>query len=320
MSIKKKTIIVNSTGHSGGGAVYDYLRSRNDCLAPFNGEEFRIINDPHGIENLYQSFFKNFSFNNSSEALNNFTRYCYALSNQKLFKNNKFIDKKKFLNLTDLYLKKIIFLSYEGVPYFKRITISSETKLFLKLKNVFSKDKDYLKSYNKMCLPVNEKKFLNETKDYLKKLTHSKLIGSKNIVLDHATNFWQPNIAEKFFDNLKIIRVTRDPRSIFYSMKLRKSRVYPGHDIDVFIKWYKRIMEYRIINKKNNILDIKFEQFLENFKENKTKLEKFLNLKKNNKINFDINFSRKNLYKAKLGLKNKELFLIEKKLKRYLQW
>ena len=71
-----KTIIVSGSGYSGSGSIFDYLSSKNDVYTPYYGEEFRLINDPYGIENLFQNFYKNFSINNSSEAINNFIEYC----------------------------------------------------------------------------------------------------------------------------------------------------------------------------------------------------------------------------------------------------
>ena len=61
MSFKNKIVIVVSAGNSGGGAIHDYLLCRNDFVSPFQGEEFRLITDPYGLENLYHKLIKNFS-------------------------------------------------------------------------------------------------------------------------------------------------------------------------------------------------------------------------------------------------------------------
>ena len=53
MSFQNKIVIIVSSGNSGGGALHDYLLSRKDFVSPIHGEEFRLIADPHGIENLY---------------------------------------------------------------------------------------------------------------------------------------------------------------------------------------------------------------------------------------------------------------------------
>ena len=54
MFLKNKTVIVVSPGNSGGGVIHDYLLSRKDFFSPFQGEEFRLITDPYGLENLHK--------------------------------------------------------------------------------------------------------------------------------------------------------------------------------------------------------------------------------------------------------------------------
>ena len=71
MSLKNQIVIIITSGNSGGGAIHDFLLSRFDFTSPFQGEEFRLIADPYGIENLYNNFINNFSLNNSSEAFTN---------------------------------------------------------------------------------------------------------------------------------------------------------------------------------------------------------------------------------------------------------
>ena len=115
--------------------------------------------------------------------------------------------------------------------------------------------------------------------------------------------------------------ITRDPRSIFASIKSRKSLSYPGHNINIFIDWYQSIIS-RIRSFKNakNILLIKYENFIINHDSESKKLLKFLKIKKINKNRFNIDDSRKNIYKADNVLTKKEKHLIETKLKKYLQW
>ena len=48
------TILGNT--NSGSGAIYEYLIGRKDTSDPFNKKEFRIINDPGGINDLYKCF------------------------------------------------------------------------------------------------------------------------------------------------------------------------------------------------------------------------------------------------------------------------
>ena len=104
-------------------------------------------------------------------------------------------------------------------------------------------------------------------------------------------------------------------------MKKRKSLAYPGHNIKLFIKWYKNLMKF-VENNKNSkeIINIKYENFLINHQFEAKRLLKFLNLKPTKQSNFNLQNSKINIFKAEKNLTKKELRLIEKKLKKYLQW
>ena len=65
---------------------------------------------------------------------------------------------------------------------------------------------------------------------------------------------------------------------------------------------------------------IKYEKFIINHGNESKKLLKFLKIKKIDKNTFNIDDSRKNIYKADKVLTKKEKHLIETKLKKYLQW
>ena len=117
-----------------------------------------------------------------------------------------------------------------------------------------------------MVLPVAEKTFIDESKKLVDKVLYSLANNKrKNIVIDQGANFWKPELSTIFYSNKKIILITRDPRSIFASMKSRKSLSYPGHNVNVFIDWYQSIIS-RIGSFKNskNVLLVKYENFIIN--------------------------------------------------------
>ena len=105
-------------------------------------------------------------------------------------------------------------------------------------------------------------------------------------------------------------------------MKKRGSLAYPGHDVDTFIKWYKIIMnDYKKYKKSSkNIISLKYENFILNHEKESKKLLKFLGLKKTQSKFFNLQTSKKNVYKAHFFLNKKELLKIEKNLKKFLQW
>jgi hypothetical protein len=326
--VKYLKVITASPGLSGAGLIFDYLLDRNDFISPFKEypdkdqqSEFRFIIDPGGLNSLYEGFYKNFSTNNCAYVYDEFNKYLKKISQFTIVENKK---KKKlyndyFFREIEKFKKKIIKTSYYGLPQFYRLGLSKKDKFVWKLTNQFKGAQE--SKFLQMVLPVDEKIFIKESKKLIDKILYSAVNKKKNIVIDQGANFWKPEISTIFYSNRKIILITRDPRSIFASMKSRKSLSYPGHDVNIFIAWYQSIIS-RIKSFKNskNILFIKYEDFIFDHSNESKKLIKFLKLKKEDKNIFNIDDSRKNVYKANLVLTKKEKHLIETKLKKYLQW
>ncbi len=319
-----KFVITSSPGNSGGGAIHDYLLSRDDFESPSNGEEMRLISEPYGIENLYKNFYENFSINNAAESVFQFENYCKNLKNDKWLKSKK-VYGDKFYKFTQQFIKEIKSVEYVGLPQYKRISLNNLDNLKSKInRKLFKHKHNQYKSF-KMILPVKKKIFIESTKKLLLNYFNAKIknLKNKNIILDQATNYWNPCVAFKYFDNLKIIQVNRDPRSIFYSMKSRGSFAYPGYDLKLFISWYKKILK---INKhidkiyKKNIMQINFEDFVLDFDTSSKKINNFLNIKKIKNIDFDLENSKKNVFKAKKFLPKNEIKILEKNFKYNLLW
>tara|TARA_B100000700_G_C14952596_1_gene812368 strand:+ start:226 stop:1185 length:960 start_codon:yes stop_codon:yes gene_type:complete len=319
--MKKQTIIVVSLGNSGSGAVFDYLKNRNDIYAPFFGEEFRLFNDPQGIYTLYLNLYKNHGNNIYSFFFDEFEKYFRSLEQIKKTINGKktSIFNKSFIKLTENYLKKIIYLEFNALPQFKRIQLNFFEKVnYLRHSNLLKKSINEYK-YFKVRLPKTENIFIDQTRKYLSKVTN--IDKKKTIILNQSINALNINEHQKFFNKPKIIIVTRDPRSIFSSMKQRNSFAFPGKDVKVFIKWYQNLIN-RLNNDVNpkNSLFVKYENFLNNFDHEKKRLCNFLKIKYSTNSKYDVKNSKKNLLKAKKLLTKSDLSLIKKELKQFLQW
>ena len=327
--MKNLNVIIASPGLSGAGLIFDYLLDRKDFVSPFKEypdkdqqSEFRFVIDPGGLNSLYEGFYKNFSTNNCAYVFDEFNKYLKKISQLTIIENNK---KKKlynsyFFSEIKKFKKKIIKLSYYGLPQFYRLGLSKKDRIMWRISNRFKSAQE--SKFLQMILPVDEKIFINESKKLINKILYSNVKNKKkNMVIDQGANFWKPELSTIFYSNKKIILITRDPRSIFASMKSRKSLSYPGHNINIFIDWYQSIIS-RIRSFKNakNILLIKYENFIINHDSESKKLLKFLKIKKIEKNTFNIDDSRKNIYKADKVLTKKEKHLIETKLKKYLQW
>ena len=322
-------VITASPGLSGAGLIFDYLLDRDDFISPFKKypdkdqqSEFRFVTDPGGLNSLYEGFYKNFSNNNCAYVYDEFNKYLKKISKLTIIENKK---KKKLYNdhffiEIEKFKKKIIKTSYYGLPQFHRLGLGKKDKLVWKLTNQFKSAQE--SKFLQMVLPIEEKIFVKESKKFIDKILYSLVNNKKvNMVIDQGANFWKPELSTIFYSNKKIILITRDPRSIFASMKLRKSLSYPGHDVNIFIEWYQSIIsKMRSFKNSKNILVIKYENFIINHNNESKKLLKFLKIKKIKKNTFNIDESRKNIYKANIILSKKEKHLIETKLKKYLQW
>lgn len=323
-----KVVITIGTGNSGCGAVHDFLIKSTKFKNPFVWHEFRMINDPDGILNLYNNFYKNCSINNSSNAVMRFKNYINNLINLEMKVNNKNnkIYSKKIISLADKYINNITTLNYAAYPQFISIQknffkqkISNLKKRVFRSKN----DQDIFRMY----LPVKENIFIKETKKFISKIIKYQLKNSNTdyIIFDQAFSIFNFINVFSYFDNAKVILVTRDPRGIYNSMKTRKSGAYP-QTLKVWTEWFSQIMKKYYDYKKKipkkfkkKILEIKFENFCQNYEKEQKKILKFLNVKKINN-DFDISESKFNALKAKKQLSSFENKYIKKRLSKYLQW
>ncbi len=316
-----KTIIVLGSGNSGAGAIRDYLMTRQDFQSPFGKQEFRIINDPDGLNDLYFNLYENFSINNAANAVYNFFLFINNSYNSRLNKKKK-IYNKNIISLTKNYISKIIKVEYNGAPRFYLDKINNIKKVnFYFSRFVLKKNAKNIKLL-KMIVPVSKKQFLKYTQNYIfnifKKTKNFNL--KKNIVIEQGGNFWKPVSSTIFYGNdRKIILVSRDPKAIYSSMKNRNSLSYPGNDIKIFVKWYKNIMLKKDKKQHSKVIKVEFEKFFGNFKIESKKLCRLLKIKNDINHKFVLENTVKNLYKYKKSLSRKEIGYINKHLSEYIK-
>tara|TARA_X000000950_G_C13840104_1_gene629834 strand:+ start:294 stop:1244 length:951 start_codon:yes stop_codon:yes gene_type:complete len=315
-----KIFIVLGSGNSGAGAIHDYLLSRDDFFSPFKGKEFRLVNDPDGLDELFNTLYNDFSINGSANKLNNFNiftkNYFYSNYNNK----NKILN-KQFLNLTKYFISQIIKIQYNGSPqfFFDKINLLKKInfyfKRFLLKKN--SKNIELLK----MIIPVSKENFIEESRKYLYEIFRlsDKFEEKKNIVIEQGGNFFNPIESTKYYgSDREVIVVTRDPKAIYWSMKRRQSLAYPGHNIKLFVKWYKSVMEKVNFSENNNVIHVKYENFFLDFENQKKILCSRLNIDPKINDNFDLNFTKNNLFKFKEKLTDDEKRFLDNELKDYV--
>ena len=315
-----KIFVILGSGNSGAGAIHDYLASRDDFFCPFKGKEFRLVNDPDGIDDLFNTFYNHFSINGTANKFDNFNKFTKNLYHSNYNIKNKILD-KQFLVLTKNFMSQIIQLQYNGSPrfFFDKMNLFNKVNFYFK-RFLLGKSSKNIKLL-KMIIPVNQEDFIKECEKYLYEIfkLNNKFDKKKNIVIEQGGNFFKPMESTKYYgSNREIILVTRDPKAIFSSMKRRQSLAYPGHDIKLFVKWYKSIMSNVNFNENNKITHIKYENFFSDFLNQKKILCSKLNINPDINDNFDLEFTKRNLFKFEKKLSNDEKEFIDDQLKNYV--
>ena len=136
-------VVTIGSVNSGGGAVHDYLYNRKDFRSPFFGNEFRLINDPDGIDSLYKNFYENFSVNNAAIAFERFENFQFCQQKIKGYVNNKWcrIYPENSEKIISNYLKRISYAEYYAMPQFKYLSLNRLKKFYFFIKYRLLKEK-----------------------------------------------------------------------------------------------------------------------------------------------------------------------------------
>tara|TARA_B100000029_G_scaffold116429_1_gene109236 strand:- start:2044 stop:3006 length:963 start_codon:yes stop_codon:yes gene_type:complete len=315
-------IIISGPGNSGSGAIFDFLKDRSDIFLPFN-EEFRLVNDPDGIQNLEENFYNNFSINNSAISFERFEKFCKHLSS---FKNSskELVYPENFEELYKEFISSLISVSYNGLPRFKRFNLSFKEKLNFYFNKIILNKKIKDLDLFRMIIPIEKNLFVQKSTNFINNIISRSSNFQKNKIalIDQGINIFRITENMKYFSNSKNILTIRDPRGTYYTtLQLKKKNIsfaYQGLEINEFVKWYKFI--YDKINKienENKTLIVQFEKFVLDYKNVSLKILDFLQLE-NQKTKFDINKSLKNINDIENKIEKNSLNIIKSELKDFL--
>lgn len=315
-----KTIITIGSGYSGSSAIYEYLCLSNLFFDPFpSHQEFSIMYDPGGISDIENCLNNNFTPNKNKVIYDRFLENIkfYTSDNRGLKPGyNIKLKDENFEEILKKYLNSITEVVYEGESNFLKFNNSRLVNLYKKLLLKFQ-----IRLKDKMVLFCNINDFEIKTKDLFKKIFLLNNSNQKDVILDQAGNIWSPYSSTKYFENAKVLVILRDPRDIFSEFKGKTANSYPGNDVNKFCAWYENIMKKIVTEeyKKSNILKFNFEDFILNNNHMMKNISNFLDIEFDTKnIDFNFDYSKKNIKRYKNNLTNEEISKIEIKLKKYL--
>ena len=306
------TVLGNT--NSGAGAIYEYLIGRKDTHDPFDKKEFRILNDPGGINDLYKCYetYSLQSFNDSLARL---------IKLEKLYRPNRtyFRDGLGLINVENY---KALWEEYKTIisgECFNHRYIYSDIQKnpTIKILKRFMNRIGYRKIlFNKYYTGLTKREFRNTTYDFLMNLISNDNKNIKLSVLNQCGNFATPITSTELLGEPKIICVRRNPLDQYAELKIHKGMRSPHK----FINWYLHLkkMESRDQFNDEKVLEINFEDFVLNNETEILNISNFLKIDPKLKSTYKPQLSKKNIGKYKKLLSNKEVNIISDHLSKWI--
>jgi hypothetical protein len=330
--------IITTTGYgtTGSSVVTDLLKEFKNVnsLGDF---EFDFLSSVNGMRDLEYGLFELNSRGNTDVYIKQFISYIDYLSNSRLYNYEKWFS-GNFKKYSMEFLEEVIDVSWDGYNMrdirmeniFVKIMYYAER--FYQRKILKQKDSSaqfYTKIMKKKryyACPKNKEEFYKKVRKYTQNLVNSVKVEPyhKFIAFDQLVPSTDIKNYLKYFDDLKVIVVDRDPRDLYLLEKYEYKEMFiPYQDIDTFIKWYRMVRECKSKEVDDNILRVNFEDFIYDYDDTIDKIIDFCGLDKSSWANkrryFDPDVSIKNTKKWLVYPEaKKEINYIEEELKDYL--
>lgn len=274
---------------SGSSAITD-LVSEYDTVYSFTDEEFRFLQDPDGIANLEWNLVHHFDRHTSGHALKRYKRlvdlYCGNIFGKKyetFFHGNW----KKY---SYQYINDLTDFTYNGwwnwdmydrgdLYYFRKRIFNKILKMTIWRKQP-ERTLNTMKDEITYCSHPSEEKFLFLTKNYIEQLFSSVCNRAQTIMVDQIVPPTNLQYYLRYFDDIKVAVVDRDPRDIFVLEKyVWRDGIIPT-DVETFCKWFEYTRNHRKCDdlNTNNIHYVQFEDLIYHYDETSKKIAKWLDL------------------------------------------
>lgn len=314
------------SGNSGSGAVYDYLAGRPDFYAPLS-QEFRLIQDPGGLSDLYHAIGSEFYLNRASAAIREFREFVIRYGRPKNGHPSGLDYEKEiygYREKIESFLEQIIEVSYAGMPGCERSKFTPIQSWFWDRKRRKAKARGGKPTAGTVYLPVTKERFLEEAMTFLDQLLLPESDNGpeiQNMAINQGGSFWSPWSSTRYFgENRKVIVVSRDPRGIYSSQRV-KGYAYPGGDVHQFCDWFDAAMKH--IDREEwshpDVLQIRYEEFVTRFEKGKERVDRFLGIGESVTSETDIEPSARNATKYQGRISEEEIRVICERLPGYLQ-
>jgi hypothetical protein len=262
-----KYVAVSGYGWSGSGAVVDILKEVEGFKSP--DIEFRLFSDPGGILDLETFLVYEWDLLRSNAAINDFIELCHIYNRpQTRYQyggNARMKLTKNFIKYSLDYVASLSSFSYYGNSMIFSYNLS-KIEYFLKK---YLNDKLKLQRISR----PNKQEFTDKTKLFLNKIFTDFAKGNNTgtIILDQVIPVISntTEMVMKYFENIKLIVVDRDPRDIYVELDKYKT-LFVNYDDELesvykYIEWFKTLRANNLHGPQ--VKCIKFENLVNNYEE-----------------------------------------------------
>ncbi len=329
--------IITCAGYyrTGSSAITDYLSEFQSCSC-VGSTEFRFIYDTDGIRDLEYNIVENNDRLNTSIAIKRFIRYTKILNGGLIRRGYKKYMGDSFMHHTQEFVERITELKSEAWSHIDRyergslfnfidvalwltaVKLSAGARCF-SLLNIWH-EKSYYSA-------IDEKTFCQYAIEYIEKVIGS--ITKEDAEYTVVDQLLPPSNLEaylKYFRDIKVIVVERDPRDLFIlENEIHRWGNIPYRNVVEFCKWFEITRRHRKREKcdQEHVLQLNFEDLVYKYDEVTQRLMQFIGLKAEDHVlprsHFDPERSIKNTnMKEKYPQYSKEISYIEENLAEYL--
>lgn len=277
-------------GFSGSGAVIDLLSTYNTVTVA-SESELSIIYKPDGIDDLKRALVDNpVRYYSSDTAIRRFMRY--------MKRSAKEFDQRTegaFSLICNEYIESLIQVRWQGstmAHYYQ----DNGMEYILRQRLLRGLRRRFEKYFGPICRPfppdkemyysvMDEQEFMTLSRAFLMRIINAMLQNKEknsHIVVDQLFSADNPERDLDYFEDVKAIVVSRDPRDLYILSKTRTGmdgRFIPYDSVYAYVQYYKGLMKGNKAEENKRVHSIHFEDLIYKAQETRTKIEDFLDLK-----------------------------------------
>lgn len=321
---------------TGSSAIIDYLSEFDNCQSLTN-YEFRFVQDPDGISDLEFNLVENHNRHNSGHALKKYKRMVDYFAGNRLIKRYEPFFDNQWKKISYAYIDELTDFKYKGYWHYDVI---ERGKLFHFIKRVINKIMQHTfwrgqenRNINEMpremtlCGRPGQEKFLECTRNYIDKLFSIPNKDNKsNLLVDQIVPPSNLDRFLRYFNDIKVFVVDRDPRDIYLSAKyVWRIHIIPTESAEVFCKWYIYTRAHRTteVYNQEKVMFLRFEDLIYKYNKTTSMIKEFLKFSEEEHVvpkqYFDHSISIKNTRLwEKSNSHEDEVEYIQKTLPQYL--